>query len=144
MNICQKRSARRLSVWLLIFSILVLTATAALPTHAMPVTDGAGGMARDAGNAIGDMAESAELPIVEVKCPADGNTERARMKEYLDIFEREHRGLYHRIMGAIQRGEVDGFHIDLINNEEKKRRKELKANPSVSQADSSLCTREPD
>ena len=89
-------------------------------------------------------AKSAELPIVEVKCPADGNTERARMKEYLDIFEREHRGLYHRIMGAIQRGEVDGFHIDLINNEEKKRRKELKANPSVSQADSSLCTREPD
>ena len=59
------------------------------------------------------------------------------MKEYLDIFEREHRGLYHRIRGAIQRGEVDGFHIDLIDNEEKKRRKELKANPSVSQADSS-------
>ena len=93
---------------------------------------------------IKTFAKSAELPIVEVKCPADGNTERARMKEYLDIFEREHRGLYHRIMGAIQRGEVDGFHIDLIDNEEKKRRKELKANPSVSQADSSLCTREPD
>ena len=86
---------------------------------------------------IKTFAKSAELPIVEVKCPADGNTERARMKEYLDIFEREHRGLYHRIMGAIQRGEVDGFHIDLIDNEEKKRRKELKANPSVSQADSS-------
>ena len=93
---------------------------------------------------IKTFAKTAELPIVEVKCPADGNTERARMKEYLDIFEREHRGLYHRIMGAIQRGEVDGFHIDLIDNEEKKRRKELKANPSVSQADSSLCTREPD
>jgi tRNA(Ile)-lysidine synthase TilS/MesJ len=80
---------------------------------------------------IKTFAKSAELPIVEVKCPADGNTERARMKEYLDIFEREHRGLYHRIMGAIQRGEVDGFHIDLIDNEEKKRRKELKNNSSV-------------
>ena len=79
---------------------------------------------------IKTFAKSAELPIVEVKCPADGNTERARMKEYLDIFEREHRGLYHRIMGAIQRGEVDGFHIDLIDNEEKKRRKELKNNSS--------------
>ena len=75
---------------------------------------------------IKTFARGAELPIVEVKCPADGNTERARMKEYLDIFEREHRGLYHRIMGAIQRGEVDGFHPDLIDNEEKKRRKELK------------------
>lgn len=80
---------------------------------------------------IKTFARSAELPIVEAKCPADGNTERARMKEYLDIFEREHRGLYHRIMGAIQRGEVDGFHPDLIDNEEKKRRKELKNNPSV-------------
>lgn len=73
-------------------------------------------------------AKGASLPIVEVKCPADGNTERAKMKDYLDIFEKEHHGLYHRIMGAIQRGEVDGFHVDLIDNEEKKRRKELKNN----------------
>ena len=47
------------------------------------------------------------------------------MKDYLAQFDKEHRGLYHRIMGAIQRGEVDGFHIDLIDNEEKKRRKEI-------------------
>ena len=80
---------------------------------------------------IKTFAKGASLPIVEeVKCPADGNTERAKMKEYLDIFEKEHRGLYHRIMGAIQRGEVDGFHPDLIDNEEKKRRKELKNNPT--------------
>ena len=70
-------------------------------------------------------ANGAELPITEVKCPADGNTERAKMKEYLSLFDREHRGLYHRIMGAIQRGEVDGFHVDLIDAEEKKRRKEM-------------------
>ena len=48
------------------------------------------------------------------------------MKDYLATFDNEHRGLYHRIMGAIQRGEVDGFHPDLIDNEEKKRRKDLK------------------
>lgn len=77
---------------------------------------------------IKSFAKGAELPIVEVKCPADGNTERAKMKEYLDDFDKEHHGLYHRIMGAIQRGEVDGFHIDLIDNEEKKRRKDLKKN----------------
>ena len=75
---------------------------------------------------IKSFAKNDELPIVKSKCPADGNTERAKMKEYLDVFEKEHRGLYHRIMGAIQRGEVDGFHPDLIDNEEKKRRKDLK------------------
>lgn len=70
-------------------------------------------------------SQGASLPVTEVKCPADGNTERAKMKEYLALFDKEHRGLYHRIMGAIQRGEVDGFHIDLIDAEEKKRRKEM-------------------
>lgn len=71
-------------------------------------------------------AKKDELPIVESKCPADGNTERAKMKEYLETFDNEHRGLYHRIMGAIQRGEIDGFHPDLIDNDEKKRRKDLR------------------
>ncbi len=85
---------------------------------------------------IKTFARGASLPIVEAKCPADGNTERAKMKEYLDIFEREHRGLYHRIMGAIQRGEVDGFHPDLIDNEEKKRRKELKNASLMQESDS--------
>ena len=67
----------------------------------------------------------ASLPVVKSMCPADGNTERAKMKDYLAIFEKEHRGLYHRILGAIQRGEIDGFHVDRITAEEKKRRKEL-------------------
>ena len=70
-------------------------------------------------------SKGANLPVTDVTCPADGNTERAKMKDYLAQFDKEHRGLYHRIMGAIQRGEVDGFHIDLIDNEEKKRRKEI-------------------
>lgn len=73
---------------------------------------------------IKSFAKSAELPVVESKCPADGNTERERMKEYLKIFDKQHSGLYYRIMGAIQRGEVDGFHPDYLDNEEKKRRKE--------------------
>lgn len=75
---------------------------------------------------IKSFAKGAALPIVETKCPADGNTERAKMKDYLAIFEKEHHGLYHRILGAIQRGEIDGFHVDQIDNDEKKRRKDLK------------------
>ena len=69
-------------------------------------------------------AKGANLPVTKSPCPADGNTERAKMKEYLDIFEKDHPGLYFRLMGAIQRGEVDGFHIDLLTPEEKQRRKE--------------------
>ena len=72
---------------------------------------------------IRTFAYNEELPITKVLCPADGNTERAKMKEYLAIFEREHRGLYHRIIGAIQRSELDGFHVDLLDNKEKQKRK---------------------
>ena len=69
-------------------------------------------------------AKGASLPVVKSSCPADGNTERAKMKEYLASFDKEHSGLYFRIMGAIMRGEVDGFHVDKIDASEKKRRKE--------------------
>ena len=50
------------------------------------------------------------LPVVESSCPADGNTERAHIKSLIADLEREHRGLRHRIFGAITRGEIDGFH----------------------------------
>ena len=73
---------------------------------------------------IKSFAIGASLPVVESSCPADGNTERAKMKDYLALFDKEHSGLYYRIMGAIQRGEVDGFHPDYLDNAEKKRRKE--------------------
>lgn len=50
------------------------------------------------------------LPVIESSCPADGNTERARIKALIASMEREHRGLRHRIFGALTRGEIDGFH----------------------------------
>lgn len=68
-------------------------------------------------------AQSESLPVYKAPCPADGHTERAKMKAFLEPFEREHNGLYHRIMGAIQRGEIDGFHPDFIDQKEKLRRK---------------------
>lgn len=72
---------------------------------------------------IKSFAEKENLPIYKSPCPADGNTERARMKDLLDSFDKEHPGLYHRILGAIQRGEIDGFHEDKIDQAEKQRRK---------------------
>ena len=59
---------------------------------------------------IKSFARKASLPVVESPCPADGNTERANMKEYLGDFDRRHRGLYERLVGALERGEVDGWH----------------------------------
>lgn len=56
-------------------------------------------------------AASAGLPVVPSACPADENTERETMKQLLASLEREHRGLRHRIFGAMQRAEVDGFHL---------------------------------
>ncbi|MCQ2426816.1 MAG: tRNA 2-thiocytidine(32) synthetase TtcA [Clostridia bacterium] len=54
-------------------------------------------------------ASKAGLPVVKTTCPADGNTEREEMKQLLARLDREHRGLRHRIFGAILRGEIDGF-----------------------------------
>ena len=56
-------------------------------------------------------AAKAELPVVKSTCPADGNTERAEMQKLLSGLERTYPGLRYRIFGAIQRGEVDGFHL---------------------------------
>ena len=50
------------------------------------------------------------LPIMKSLCPEDGNTEREEMKKLLSELERKNRGLRYRIFGAIQRGEIDGFH----------------------------------
>ena len=56
-------------------------------------------------------ASRSELPVVKSTCPADGNTERAEMQKLLTGLERTYPGLRYRIFGAIQRGEIDGFHV---------------------------------
>ncbi len=56
-------------------------------------------------------ANREKLPVVKSPCPADGHTEREEMKKLLDTLERQHKGLRHRIFGAICRGEIDGFKL---------------------------------
>jgi tRNA(Ile)-lysidine synthase TilS/MesJ len=51
------------------------------------------------------------LPVVKSACPANGNTEREEMKQLLSSLDRKYPGLRYRIFGAMQRGEVDGFHL---------------------------------
>ena len=51
----------------------------------------------------------ANLPVIESPCPEDKESERAYMKTYLGDFDHKHRGLYPRIIGALQSGEIDGW-----------------------------------
>lgn len=51
-------------------------------------------------------AGQADLPVIRSACPANGNTEREEMKQLLAELERRHRGLHHRIFGAMQRGNI--------------------------------------
>ncbi len=56
-------------------------------------------------------AKEEALPVVPSSCPADEKTEREAMKQLLADLERSNRGLRHRIFGAMQRAELDGFHL---------------------------------
>ena len=52
-----------------------------------------------------------DLPLVQNTCPEDKQTERENMKQFLDGLDRKDKGLKHRIFTAIQKGNVDGFHL---------------------------------
>ena len=56
------------------------------------------------------LVRAAELPVVGSSCPENGNTEREEMKKYLRSFDDLHRGLYKRVLGALERREIDGWH----------------------------------
>ena len=49
------------------------------------------------------------LPVETSPCPEDKHTEREEMKELLHAEDRRHRGIYHRIVGAIERSGIDGW-----------------------------------
>jgi tRNA(Ile)-lysidine synthase TilS/MesJ len=54
-------------------------------------------------------AASAELPVVQSRCPADSETERESMKQLLADLEYNNKGLRHRIFGAMQKAGLDGY-----------------------------------
>lgn len=54
-------------------------------------------------------ASQAALPVIESGCPANGNTERENMKKLLADLEYHNKGLRHRIFGAMQKAELDGY-----------------------------------
>ena len=59
---------------------------------------------------INSFASRADIPVLSKTCPVDGETERQRIKELLRNEDRLHRGVYTRILGALERSGVDGWH----------------------------------
>ena len=59
---------------------------------------------------IKTFVKKASLPVMKSPCPMDKTSERAKLKDMLHAFDREHRGLYTRIVGAVERGGIDGWH----------------------------------
>lgn len=49
------------------------------------------------------------LPVVKSVCPADGATERERVKQYLVQLETERKGIKKRLFGAMVRGHISGW-----------------------------------
>ena len=50
-----------------------------------------------------------KLPVVKSKCPADGNTERQEVKEMLSSLEKKYGDVRSKILGAMQRKEINGY-----------------------------------
>ncbi len=56
------------------------------------------------------MGKNEWLPLVESTCPADKATQREEVKKFLAEQEKTNKGLKHRILGAIQKAQLDGYH----------------------------------
>ncbi len=50
------------------------------------------------------------LPVVKSGCPSDGTTSRERMKDLLFALDRENRGVRTRLIGAMERAGISGWH----------------------------------
>ncbi len=50
-----------------------------------------------------------DLPVLKNPCPADGNTERAAVKQLVHEIDAEYKGIRERVFGAIERSNLDGW-----------------------------------
>ena len=79
-------------------------------------------------------ANKNQLPVYKSPCPADGYTQRTEIGETLQELERKSPGLRYRIFGAIQRGNVDGFHtVDLEPHSSKRKKAQAAAENEAAQ-----------
>ena len=55
------------------------------------------------------VARKENLPVVKSNCPADGTTERQEVKEMLSSLEKKYGDVRSKILGAMQRKEINGY-----------------------------------
>ncbi|MCQ2475664.1 MAG: tRNA 2-thiocytidine biosynthesis TtcA family protein [Clostridia bacterium] len=55
------------------------------------------------------VARKENLPVTESRCPADGTTERQEVKEFLSSMEKKYGDVRSKILGAMQRKEINGY-----------------------------------
>ncbi len=58
---------------------------------------------------IRNMVNKYKLPVVKSNCPADGNTERKAMAELISGLEEKYPDIKAKIMGAMERGNINGW-----------------------------------
>lgn len=51
------------------------------------------------------------LPVFSSPCPADKSSDRQKVKDMLRELEKQNKGLRHRIFGAMQKAQIDGFKL---------------------------------
>jgi len=59
---------------------------------------------------VAHAAQSRNLPVIKSKCPADGTTERQKVKDLLEVLEKDYDSLRKKTITALQNGEIDGWH----------------------------------
>ena len=59
--------------------------------------------------AIRSLVRAMELPVYKNPCPVDGETNRAKIEEYLHAYGGK-RALYQKILGALENSGIDGWH----------------------------------
>lgn len=60
-------------------------------------------------NEVALTAKRLELPVTKSKCPADKITERQTVKGLLQTLEKDYPAIQKKIVGALERGEIDGW-----------------------------------
>ncbi len=54
-------------------------------------------------------AKETGLPVMKNPCPADKHTERETVRKWLEQEDKAHRGVYHRVFSAMQKGHIEGL-----------------------------------
>ena len=57
------------------------------------------------------LVRAVPLPVEKSPCPADGETQRSETAALLRELDGRHRGIYARIVGAMERAGIDGWHV---------------------------------